>query len=124
MCPGSIRSTCTLHCGSEPLVPPEDLAAAVCPASPTDNASAIVTPAATQKIHEFRLVVFMRDLRGASRRWLVFMRAGRCAPSHEFLCYEFTLSFSDQEDHTVKPSITVNVFQGQGVVLFVCEETD
>src|SRR6202162_2018306 len=66
----------------------------------------------------------MRNLRGALFRRLVFAGAGGYAPSHEFIPHQFTLSFIHLEDRTVNSSITVNIFQGQGVVFLVGEETD
>src|SRR5271157_4119228 len=66
----------------------------------------------------------MRDLRGALLRWLVFARAGRYAPSHEFVPHGFTLSFFQLKDRAMDSAITVNILQGQRVVLFVSKETN
>src|SRR5271166_2448987 len=74
--------------------------------------------------HEFGLLVFMRNLRGALLRWRCFAWAGRRAPSHEFISHEFTLSFMYLEDRTVNSPIAVNIFQGQRVVFFVSKETN
>src|ERR1017187_997668 len=38
--------------------------------------------------------------------------------------YEFALSLGQLEDRTVNSSISVHIFQGQGVVFFMGEETD
>ena len=55
---------------------------------------------------------------------MVVARAGRYAPSHEFIPHEFTLSFLQLEDRAMDSAITVNIFQGQRVVFLVSKETN
>jgi len=84
----------------------------------------ITTMAIPQAIDKLHLLVFMLGLRSAFFRRLILVGTDSYAVSYQVILDSLSFSFLQLEDRTVNSSISVHIFQGQGVVLLVGEETD
>src|SRR6516164_3199637 len=92
--PGSTLYTCTLHCMGELLVAPADFTPEVWAGSRPGSVTTVTTIAATPMIHEFHLLVLIRNPCSTLFRALFLSGAGRHTSSYQFIPHEIALSFT------------------------------